>query len=205
MEQVIFWLGILGIAAFAISGALAAMRNGLDPFGLVVIAMVTSVGGGTLRDIILDAPVFWVTDPTLLYVALFFAAATPFWGQFLESRKNVLVLADAIGLAVFAVTGTEKALTYFADPSVAIAMGVMSAAAGGMIRDILCNEIPLVLKKELYALPAIAGGACFVFMNHFHADKTQTIIIACGITLLIRLIAIKYAISLPATGRRKRK
>lgn len=205
MEQIIFWLGSLGIAAFATSGALAAMRSELDPFGLVVIAMVTSVGGGTLRDMILDAPVFWVTDPTALYIALFFAAITPFWGQFLESRKNVLILADAIGLAIFAVTGTEKALSYFADPTVAIAMGVMSAAAGGMIRDILCNEIPLVLKKELYALPAIAGGSCFVIMDYFSMDKMQTVIIACGITLLIRLVAIKYSVSLPSVAHKKIK
>lgn len=205
MEEIIFWLGALGVAAFAISGALAAMRSGLDPFGLAVIATVTSVGGGTLRDMILDAPVFWVYDPTLLYIALFFAAVTPFWGQFLESRKNVLILADAIGLSIFAVAGTEKALSFSADPAVAVALGVMSAAAGGMIRDVLCNEIPLVLKNELYALPAIAGGSCFVIMDSFAADKVQTMIIACGITLLIRLVAIKYSISLPAVGINKYK
>jgi len=202
LEQIIFWLGALGTAVFAISGALAAMRRELDPFGLVVIALVTAVGGGTLRDIILDVPVFWVTDPTTLYIALIFALITPFWGRLLESRKNVLILADAIGLALFAVTGTEKALSYDADPSVAVAMGVMSAAAGGMIRDILCNEIPLVLKKELYALPAIAGGGCFVLLHSLAIDKMQVIIISCGVTLVIRLVAIKYSISMPAVGKR---
>jgi len=195
----------MGTAVFAISGALAAMRRELDPFGLAVIAVVTAVGGGTLRDIILDAPVFWVNDPTTLYIALLFAAVTPFWGGLLESRKNVLILADAIGLALFAVMGTEKALAFGAAPSVAIAMGVMSAAAGGMIRDILCNEIPLVLKKELYALPAIAGGGCYVLMHSLGIDKVQVIIISCSVTLIIRLLAIKYSISMPAVGKRKNK
>ncbi|PHZ85641.1 trimeric intracellular cation channel family protein [Paremcibacter congregatus] len=202
MEELINGLGLIGIAVFAISGALAAMRQEMDAFGLVVIATVTAIGGGTIRDIILDVPVFWVQDPMSLYIVIAMAAITPFWGRMLESRMSILVLADACGLALFAVTGTEKALNFGATPLVAVMMGVMSAAAGGMIRDVLCNEVPLVLKKELYALPAIIGGACLVLLHMAGFDQKLNITLACMITLSIRLIAIKYSLSLPPVEKR---
>lgn len=202
MEDLIYGLGLIGIAVFAISGALAAMRQEMDPFGLVVIAIVTAIGGGTIRDIILDVPVFWVTDPMSLYIAIAMAAITPFWGRMLESRMTFLVLADACGLALFAVTGTEKALSLGATPLVAVMMGVMTAAAGGVIRDVLCNEVPLVLKKELYALPAMIGGGCLVVLHLAGFEQKLNIALACTITLIIRLVAIKYALSLPPVEKR---
>lgn len=202
MEEFIYSLSMIGIAVFAISGALAAMRKELDPFGLVVIAIVTAIGGGTTRDIILDAPVFWVQDPTSLYVAIAAAVITPFWGRYLESRMTVLIWADACGLALFAVMGTEKALSLGASPTIAILMGVMTAAAGGVIRDILCNEIPLVLQKELYALPAIFGGTCLVVLQMTPLDHKLNIALSSLMTLFIRAIAIKYSLSLPPIERR---
>ncbi|MBL4800660.1 MAG: trimeric intracellular cation channel family protein [Emcibacter sp.] len=202
MEDFIYGLGLMGIAVFAVSGALAAMRRELDPFGLVVIAIVTAIGGGTIRDIILDTPVFWIQNPTSLYIAISVAIITPFWGRYLESRMTVLIWADACGLALFAVTGTEKALSLGAIPVVAVTMGLMTAAAGGMIRDILCNEIPLVLKKELYALPAIIGGSCLVILSMLDIDHRLSILLSCGLTLTIRLVAIKYSLSLPPVEKR---
>ena len=202
MEEIIYGMGLVGMAVFAVSGALAAMRRELDLFGLVVIAIVTAVGGGTVRDIILDVPVFWVQDPTVLYIAIAMAVTTPLWGRYLESRIKVLIWADACGLALFAVTGTEKALSLGATPIIAVTMGVMTAAAGGVIRDILCNEIPLVLKKELYALPAIIGGACLVGLQILELDHRLNILISCLLTLTIRLVAIQYSLSLPPVEKR---
>ncbi|WP_138379526.1 trimeric intracellular cation channel family protein [Luteithermobacter gelatinilyticus] len=202
MENLIYWMGLAGIGVFSISGALAALRQQLDPFGLIVIATVTAIGGGTLRDIILDLPVFWVIDPTSIYVILATAVITPFWARFLESRMKVLIWADAFGLALFAATGTQKAMTTGTSAVVAITMGVMSAAAGGAIRDILCNEIPLVLRKELYAVPAILGGSSFYIMTQAAIDPVLTLLVSCLITLMVRLVAVTYSLSLPALGKR---
>ena len=202
MEEILYGMGLAGMAVFAVSGALAAMRRELDLFGMTVVAMVTAVGGGTLRDIILDVPVFWVQDPTVLYIAIVMAVTTPLWGRYLESRIKVLIWADAFGLALFAVTGTAKALSFGAMPIIAVTMGVMTAAAGGVIRDILCNEIPLVLKKELYALPAIIGGTCLVVLQMMELDHRLSIIVSCLLTLTIRLVAIQYSLSLPPVEKR---
>jgi len=202
MEELIYWIGLIGIAVFAISGALAAMRQEMDAFGLAVVAVVTAIGGGSTRDIILDVPVFWVEDPTALYIAIGAAALTPFWGRYLESRMTVLLWADACGLALFAITGTEKALSLGANPAVAITMGVMTATAGGVIRDILCNEVPLVLKTELYALPAIVGGGIYIFMQMLDIDNKICIGVSALIILVIRLVAIRFSLSLPPVERR---
>ncbi len=193
------------MAVFAVSGALAALRRELDPFGLLVIATVTAVGGGTLRDVLLDLPVFWVVNPTALYVILAAAIVTPFWARLLESRMKVLIWADAFGLALFTATGTQKAILTGSSAIVAVTMGVMTAAAGGAIRDILCNEIPLVLRKELYAVPAILGGSSFYFLTKTGIAPEFTLVISCLVTLLVRLIAVTFAFSLPALGHRPEK
>ena len=198
----IYWIGLAGMAVFAVSGALAALRQELDPFGLLVIATVTAVGGGTLRDVLLDLPVFWVENPSALYVILGAAIITPFWARLLESRMKVLIWADAFGLALFTATGTQKAMLAGSSAIVAVTMGVMTAAAGGAIRDILCNEIPLVLRKELYAVPAILGGSSFYVLTKAAVAPELTLVISCLVTLLVRLVAVTFSWSLPALGHR---
>lgn len=205
MEEMIYWIGLAGMAVFAVSGALAALRQELDPFGLLVIATVTAVGGGTLRDVLLDVPVFWVENPSALYVILGAAIITPFWARLLESRMKVLIWADAFGLALFTATGTQKAMLADTSAIVAVTMGVMTAAAGGAIRDILCNEIPLVLRKELYAVPAILGGSSFYLLTKTGVAPELTLAISCLITLLVRLVAVTFSFSLPALGHRPEK
>jgi uncharacterized membrane protein YeiH len=185
MDNAIYWIGLAGIGVFAVSGALAALRQQLDPFGVIVIATVTAIGGGTLRDIILDLP----------------TVITPFWARLLESRMKVLIWADAFGLALFAALGTQKAMAAGTGALVAITMGVMTAAAGGVIRDILCNEIPLVLRKELYAVPAILGSGSFYFMTTAAVDPHITLLVSCLVTLVVRLVAVTYSLSLPALGK----
>lgn len=201
MENALYWIALAGIGVFAVSGALAALRQQLDPFGVIVIATVTAIGGGTLRDIILDLPVFWVVSPTAIYVILVITVITPFWARLLESRMKVLIWADAFGLALFAALGTQKAMAAGTGALVAITMGVMTAAAGGVIRDILCNEIPLVLRKELYAVPAILGSGSFYLMTTAAVDPHITLLVSCLITLVVRLVAVTYSLSLPALGK----
>lgn len=200
MEQLIIIFGYAGIVVFAISGSLAAMRQGLDPFGMIVIAVVTSMGGGTLRDILLGLDVYWVLDPTMLYIAIITSIITPFWGRLLESRITVLIWADAVGMALFAVTGAAKAMDAGASNIVIIMMGMMTAAAGGIIRDILCNEIPLIFRKELYAVPALMGGVSLIALHYWGLDGVYAISISCLITLIIRAVAIIKSLSLPPIG-----
>ncbi|MEM6492377.1 MAG: TRIC cation channel family protein, partial [Pseudomonadota bacterium] len=132
-----------GVVVFALSGALAAARSRLDPFGFVVIGVVTGVGGGSMRDVLLDSgPVFWIADPGYLVAATAAALAGWFLAPKLESRIRTLIWCDAVGLALFAVLGAQKALSVGASPSVAVVMGVMSATFGGLLRDVICNELP---------------------------------------------------------------
>ena len=141
MNELLYWLDIFGIIVFALSGALMAGRYKLDPFGVVVLASVTAIGGGTIRDIILQTPVFWVVEPLYIYVILITALLTIILVR--EPKripKRFLLIADALGLALFAVLGTQKSLALGSPIPVAILMGTLTGVAGGMIRDVLCND-----------------------------------------------------------------
>ena len=151
-KVILGFLDLLGVFVFAISGALVAVQKDMDVFGMFVLAFLPGVGGGTLRDLILDVPVFWVVDTTyLLAVAL--AVVLVFFGhRFVRNQSKLLVWMDAVGLAVFCVLGCQKAAMTGVSELVAIMMGVMTAVAGGIIRDVVANDIPYVLKQEIYAL-----------------------------------------------------
>ena len=153
MNDLLYGLDIFGTIVFSLSGALMAGRYKLDPFGVVVLASVTAVGGGTIRDVILQTPVFWVVQPIYLYVVLTSALLTiVLIRQPKLIPKRFLLVADALGLALFAVLGTQKSLALGSPLPVAIVMGTITGVAGGMIRDVLCNVIPMILQKEIYAL-----------------------------------------------------
>jgi uncharacterized membrane protein YeiH len=199
MNDLLYWLDIFGIIVFSLSGALMAGRYKLDPFGVVVLASVTAVGGGTIRDVILQTPVFWVVQPIYLYVILITALLT----IVLVRRpkripKRFLLIADALGLALFAVLGTQKSLTLGSPLPVAIVMGTITGVAGGMIRDVLCNVIPMILQKEIYALAAMLGGGLFVIFHLLGWPENEATIIAISGALLLRLAAIYWRVSLPA-------
>lgn len=198
MEQYFHWFDLIGVAVFAISGTLAAYRNNMDGFGVIVLASVTAIGGGTLRDLILDLPVFWVVDESFLVAILLAALLTIVWLRF-QSRipKMPLLIADAIGLAFFVVMGCQKALEHGASAMIAIVMGTITGAFGGLIRDIMCNDIPMVLRGELYATAAILGG--FVYTQCLAAELATypAMIAAMLVTLLSRLAAIKWNLTFP--------
>lgn len=206
MTPLIYSLDLAGTFVFALSGGLAAARIRFDPFGFVVVALVTGLGGGTLRNLLLDLhPVTWVADPYYLLVCLAAAAFTFAWAHLLESRLLWLRVADALGLGLFAVAGTQIALAAGTHWGIAIMMGVTTAIAGGMIRDILCNEVPLVLQQEVYALAALLGGALYVILDAWGVDGW----LAAGAAFLacsgLRLAAVRWNLSLPPYGDPKQR
>ena len=199
MNEFLYWLDIFGVIVFAFSGALMAGRYKLDPFGVVVLASVTAIGGGTIRDVILQTPVFWVVNPYYLYVILATALLTILLiRQPKRIPKRFLLIADALGLALFAVLGTQKSLELGAAIPVAVVLGTITGVAGGMIRDVLCNVIPMILRQEIYALAAILGGGLFVLLQHLAWSESSAIITAISAALLLRLAAIYWRVSLPA-------
>jgi uncharacterized membrane protein YeiH len=202
MQILLHILDIFGVAVFAISGALAAGKRRMDLFGVVVLASVTALGGGTLRDMILDTgPVFWVTDPTYLIVALVAAVATFFTVRLYKLPPMLLAIADALGLAVFTVLGTEKALALDMPASIAVVMGVMTGVVGGMIRDVLSGEIPLILRKEIYATASLCGAIVLTLTITKIQIHELAVIASIIVTLGLRLSAIKWKISLPLMTR----
>ena len=198
----VYTLEMLGTAAFAVSGALAASRKRMDIFGFCVLALMPAVGGGTIRDIIIDrVPVFWVSDNRYIAVAII-AALIVFFAPHRRPgiRRELLVWADALGLALFAALGTEICLQYETGPLVAVMLGVTTAVTGGMIRDVICNEIPLILSREIYATAAFAASLAFVAADKLSFSGNTSLAIAVVTGLLIRGLAIVYNWSLPSFG-----
>lgn len=195
----IYWLDLFGVAVFALSGALMAGRYQLDPFGVIVLAAVTAVGGGTIRDIILDVPVFWLSDVSYLFIIVITALLTILLvRQPSRIPRRFLLIADAFGLALFAVLGTQKALSYESPMAVAMVMGIITGCAGGMIRDVLCNVIPLILRQEIYATAALLGGALFCGLSYLGLSQQIAVVLAISGALTLRLAAIYWKLSLPA-------
>jgi uncharacterized membrane protein YeiH len=196
--KIIYGFDLFGVAVFAVSGSLAAGRKQMDVFGVVVLGLVTALGGGTLRDTLLDAgPVFWIDDRVYLLVAVAAALLTFTSVRIIRVPLRGLLIFDAIGLAVFMAIGTAKTLAVTNLPSISMIMGVITGVAGGMIRDILSAEIPLILRKEVYATAALCGSLVYVVMNRLDLPDTACLLPSATVTLLIRLAAIHYNFALP--------
>ncbi|ABG42750.1 protein of unknown function UPF0126 [Paraglaciecola sp. T6c] len=198
MSTWLHWIDLMGVAVFAVSGTLMAYKKHMDGFGVVVLASVTAIGGGTLRDIILDLPVFWVQDHSFFFAILGAALCTIIWLRISHRFPlRYLQVADAIGLAFFNVMGLQKALSYGASPFIAIALGTMTAVFGGLIRDVICREIPLVLKGDLYATACIIGGATYIAGSYLGLSTYSFMIMGFAVTLTTRLAAMKWHWHLP--------
>lgn len=196
-------IDILGTIAFAISGVLVALNKRLDPFGVFIIAFVTAVGGGTLRDVLIgQVPVFWMKNLTFMYVI---AGATIFAVVFrhkLDKLRKSLFLFDTIGIGLYTVVGIEKGILTNLHPLICIALGTMSACFGGVIRDILCNEIPVIFRKEIYATACIAGGVVYFSLDALQLLSYNILFLICGlVVILVRLAAVVFKISLPTLYR----
>ncbi len=194
----IYWLDLFGTVVFAVSGALAAGRKNLDLFGVLVLAVVTAIGGGTLRDVTLGAtPVFWVTDPVYLWLASIAGLVTVYLARHDFLQRRFLPIADALGLATFCVIGAERALSLGVNPAIAVLMGVMTGVFGGMIRDVLCGEVPLVLRRELYATAAMLGATVTVVLGMLLPGTAVATWLGLLAALALRLAAIRWNLSLP--------
>ncbi|MDC8003535.1 trimeric intracellular cation channel family protein [Aureisphaera galaxeae] len=191
-------IDILGTIAFAVSGALVAMKKRLDLFGIFIIAFVTALGGGTLRDILIDAPVTWMRDLTFVYVIVGATIVAIIFRRKLNYVRRSLFLFDTIGIALYTVIGVEKGIAADLPPLVCIALGTMSACFGGVIRDILCNEIPIIFRKEIYATACILGGTVYFLLLETSLSQDFIVFISGGIVIAIRLLAVLFNLSLPS-------
>ena len=198
MQTLLYAMDLFGVAVFAITGSLAAGKKHMDLFGVVVLATVTALGGGTLRDLVLGAgPVFWISAPIYLLVAVATAIVTFFLVRFFGLPLKLLSVADAFGLAVFTVLGTQKTLDMGISSGIAVVMGVMTGVVGGMIRDVLSGEIPLILRREIYATASLCGAVAFCVIFVALQNQGLAAIASVIVTLGLRLSAIKWKMSLP--------
>jgi uncharacterized membrane protein YeiH len=198
MDVVMQILDFVGTAVFAVTGALAAGRKRMDIFGVVVLGCVTALGGGTLRDVILGSqPIFWVSDTHYLAVATIAAICTFVSARIWKLPVTVLMYADALGLAVFTVIGFQKAFHTTHVYSIAIVMGVTTGVAGGLIRDILSGEVPLILRREIYASASLCGAAILALLSWLELLAPIVLSGAVLTTLVIRVVALHWNLSLP--------
>ncbi len=193
-------LSWIGIAVFAASGALAAGRKSFDAIGVGVIAVVTALGGGTLRDLLLDRhPLFWIADPIYLWVVLASAAATLLYVRNRRPPNSLLLVADALGLALFTISGAQVAEQQGLHGLIVVVMGTLTGAAGGVLRDVLCNEIPLLFgpTETLYATAAIAGASAYLGLEQLGVERTIAALAGMGVVAAVRLAAIAWQLRLP--------
>ncbi len=199
MDEVVTIIDILGVFVFAISGASTAMSKRLDPFGVFIVAFVTSVGGGTLRDMLIGRhPVFWMVDPIYVYVIMAGAFFAVVFRKKIGYLRRTLSLFDTIGLAIFTIIGIEIGIRFDLNPVIILSLGVMTGSFGGVIRDILVNEIPVVFSKEVYATASLIGGMFYMGGVFFELSKFWNEIISITVIILIRLVAVKYEMALPS-------
>lgn len=175
----------------------------MDPFGILIIAFVTAVGGGTLRDVLIDAPVTWMRNLTFVYVI----AGTTVLAVVLRKKLNYvrrsLFLFDTIGIGLYTVIGVEKGIAAGFDPVICIALGTMSACFGGVIRDILCNEIPIIFRKEIYATACILGATAYFLLLKTRLTADVVVIVSGSIVIVVRLLAVYFKLSLPSIYSKK--
>lgn len=197
--QIQYILEILGTGFFAISGSLAAnQKSKPDWFGVTFIGFITSIGGGSLRDILLGYyPLTWVKDINFLYaVFVGIILASIFYKPLIRLRKSLFIF-ETIGISMFTIIGCEKALSYGVHPLVAAIMGMVSAVMGGVLRDVLTNEIPILFRKEIYASACLAGALLYLLLDHLGAERNVAILLSTVFIFIIRIVAIKFNISFP--------
>ncbi|MEY8848429.1 trimeric intracellular cation channel family protein [Psychroserpens sp. XS_ASV72] len=192
-------IDILGTVAFAISGVLVALNKKMDPFGVLIIAFVTAVGGGSLRDVLIGIqPVSWMREMTYVYVIFGSTVFAVLFRNKLNYLRKSLFLFDTIGIGLYTVVGIEKGIVAGLHPIICISLGTMTACFGGVIRDILCNEIPVIFRKEIYATACILGGLTYFLLREFLSDANYVFVIAGVIVIATRLLAVRFKISLPS-------
>jgi uncharacterized membrane protein YeiH len=196
--EIIYLIDILGTFAFAISGALVALDKNFDIFGVIIIAFVTAVGGGMLRDILINAhPINWIGDLNYLYTIFLAVIFTFLVKSKIAYLSKTMFLFDTIGISVFTLLGLQKGLSYELHPLVAVIMGMISAVFGGVLRDVLTNRVPLIFEKEIYASACLSGGVMYLILNHFMVEENINFIISALVVVIIRVVAVRFSLELP--------
>lgn len=203
--MILYLLDLFGTSVFAISGVLLASKLRMDPFGIIVLATVTAIGGGTIRDMAIGAtPVFWINQTEYIWVIIITCVLALLLIR--HPRRipwYVLPVFDALGLAVFVAIGVDKSLSYGASPMVAVIMGVITGCGGGIIRDVLAREVPMIFRTEIYATACIVGGTVHTFALYGNLSVAVASLLGILTTLSIRLAAIKWHLSLPTFSNEK--
>jgi uncharacterized membrane protein YeiH len=195
IAQILDWFGV---CVFALTGALVASRKQMDIVGFALLGSVTGIGGGTVRDILLGAlPVFWVQTPAYLLTCVVVSCAAFFVTHLVQSRQRLLLWCDAVGLALFSVTGAEIAQDLGAGTTVTIAMGIATATFGGIIRDILGGDVPVILRREIYVTAALLGSSVFAVCLQLGLAKNLSLAAGFLAALALRAAAIRFDLSLP--------
>lgn len=188
----------LGTIAFAISGTFAAMERRLDPFGVLIIAFVTSIGGGTVRDMLIgDTPVAWMRDVNYCLLILLTSLITIFFKTYIKKFKVTLFLFDSLGLGLFTMLGIQKGIMFGLDPGICVALGTITGCFGGVIRDTLLNTIPLIFHKEIYATACIFGGILFYALKYFHLKDDVSTIVVIAFIFVLRIVVVRFKLALP--------
>ncbi len=193
-----FLIEFLGTISFAMSGSFAAMQKRFDPFGVLIIAFVTSVGGGTVRDLLLDVPIFWMHDLFTVSIIISTSILTMIFKLIEKNFQVTLFIFDSLGLGLFTIIGIQKGLNADLHPIIGIVLGTITGCFGGIIRDILLNRIPLIFRKEIYATAAISGGIFYILLkNYGHLSEEINQIITILFIVIIRTLAVKYHWQIP--------
>ena len=198
-DILLYLLDMIGVIACAIAGTLLAQHKGFDIAGCILVSMVNAIGGGTLRDMALDRhPLFWMTDLNYVIVITVTSLILQIFFHLYHKIDNALKLFDAIGLAAFSVIGFKIALTQGMSPVIAIMMAVWTAIIGGMLRDIICNEIPLVLQREIYISASIAGSVTYLLLDSLGVDAGMNEFVMLGVIFAVRMLALRFDWHLPS-------
>ena len=200
--SVITYLDFIGVFVFAMSGILAASEKKIDLFGGIIIAFVTALGGGTLRDLLLNIEISWIEKPTYIYIVLAGALFAIVFKKISKHIRKTVFLFDSIGISVFTIIGVQKTMALEMPILIVIIFGVITATFGGVIRDILCNEIPLIFRKEIYATACIIGAVIYVILARFDCPELLNVVIASLTIVTIRTVAVLRHWSLPVINER---
>ena len=192
------FLDLAGVAVFAVSGVLAARSRGLDLFGVMVIAAITAVGGGTLRDLLLNQyPIFWITNAHYLTVIIASALLTVGYVRLRPPPGNALLVADTLGLALFALSGAQVAEGAQCPAIIVVLMGTITGVTGGILRDVMTAQVPVILRRDVYATAAIAGVALYLLLQTFGVQRSQAFGAGMVVVVALRLLAIRWGLRLP--------
>lgn len=201
--NLILVLDIIGTVAFAVSGVLTALNRRMDPFGILIVASAAAIGGGTLRDVLIGAPVAWMQDLTYIYVILATTILTVTFRKRIRYIRRSLFLFDTIGIALYTVVGVEKGIAAGFSPVICVVLGTMTACFGGVIRDILSNKIPIIFRKEIYATACILGGMAYFLLAKTALSADFVVIASMLVVMTIRLLAVYFDLSLPSVYSKK--